>query len=273
MTTGIEPQTLTDAQWEEYQSEGYLRLGKLIDDEELRGLRDRIDAIMQGEADVPYHRMLMQRGSPDGSPKGNGPQSTGFKGATLNYRKIEGLELDPLFHSYMSRPLYRQVTALIYGADTDIGIFRAMFLNKPAGSGTPLPWHQDRWIDLDRDPRLTIYLTLDDATLENGCVTIIPQSHHLGVINPTSGAGFLTGEQADDVTARREALPLEMAAGEVVLLDNWTLHSSAANTSGRPRRAFSLCLMEADTRRRESGEVFYPYVLFSGSTEPEEASP
>ena len=32
---------------------------------------------------------------------------------------------------------------------------RAMFMNKPANKGTFLPWHQDRWTALDRDPQIT----------------------------------------------------------------------------------------------------------------------
>jgi hypothetical protein len=50
----------------------------------------------------------------------------------------------------------------VYGDDVPISSFRSMFFNKPAkaegheAGGTTLPWHQDRWRHLDRDPRLTV---------------------------------------------------------------------------------------------------------------------
>ena len=69
-------------------------------------------------------------------------------------------------------------------------------LNKPARKGTFLPWHQDRWTSLDRDPLITLWTALDPATQANGCVQVVPASHKLGLINPSHGAGFLTKEQA-----------------------------------------------------------------------------
>jgi phytanoyl-CoA hydroxylase len=264
MTTNLESAPLTDEQWQQYDRDGFLRLGKLMPDAELLGLQDRIDAIMLGEADVPYERMMMQQGTPDGDAAGIGPQSKGFKGPTLNYRKIEGLELDPAFHRYMSRPLFRHIAARVYGAGTDVGIFRAMFMNKPAGYGTPLIWHQDRWTTLDRDPLVTIYTALDAARQNNGCVSIIPGSHRR-LVNPEHGSGFLSAEQAEEIAASDQALPLELDAGEVVLLHNWTLHSSAGNTSDRSRRAFSFCLMEAETRHRETGQLQNRHVLYHGA--------
>lgn len=59
-----------------------------------------------------------------------------------------------------------------------------MFMNKPAGKGTALPWHQDRWQHLDIDPLLTVYTALDPATAANGCVKVVPKSHKLGILNP-----------------------------------------------------------------------------------------
>ena len=47
---------------------------------------------------------------------------------------------------------------------------------------------------------------------------------------------------------RLKPLPLELEAGELLLLSTATLHSSGRNTTERPRRAFSLCLMDGATR-------------------------
>jgi ectoine hydroxylase-related dioxygenase (phytanoyl-CoA dioxygenase family) len=42
-------------------------------------------------------------------------------------------------------------------------------------------------------------------------------------------------------------VPLVLAAGEVVLLNPWTLHGSGINRTNHSRRAFSVCLMDAGT--------------------------
>ena len=187
---------ISDQQWQQYEADGYVKLGKVLDGAELAALQQRIDDIMMGKAQIDYDRILMQLDSADGAYNNAGPQSRGFKGATLNYRKIQDLELDPLFLSYMQRPVFRNICERVYGEGVPINGFRAMFMNKPSNQGTFLPWHQDRWTHLDRDPLITVWTALDPATIANGCVQVIRGSHKFGLINPSHPSGFLTPEQA-----------------------------------------------------------------------------
>ncbi|WP_164821770.1 phytanoyl-CoA dioxygenase family protein [Paenibacillus koleovorans] len=234
---------LTDNQWQTYEEEGFLKLGKVWTDEELNSLSVRMDEIMTGKAKLDYERLLMQREAGEGFEQS--AQTLGFKGATLNYRKIENLELDPLFLSYIQNPLFRHISEHVYWK-AHISCFRAMFMNKPAYHGSVLPYHQDRWTDLDRDPQVTVWTALDPATKENGCVKIFPGTHkHL--INSDHPSGFLTDQQADHLLEHQEPIYLEMEAGEAVLLHNWTVHGSEGNTTDKSRRAFSVCYMDGDT--------------------------
>lgn len=239
---------MSDEQWLQYERDGYLRLGRVLGDQDLAALQQRMDDIMLGRADVAYERMLMQLDSSDGQYGGAGPQTKGFKGATLNYRKIQDLEFDPLFLEYMQRPLFHAICARVYGAGTPIAAFRAMFMNKPARHGTVLPWHQDRWTHLDRDPLITVWTALDPAIVANGCVEVIPGSHKFGLINPSHPSAFITEEQAAQYAPEDQAIPLELEPGEVLLLHNWLLHRSGVNATDIPRRAFSVCYMDARTR-------------------------
>lgn len=233
--------------WERYTRDGYLRLGKVLTDEDLTALQERIDAIMLGTADVPYDQLLMQLDSATGKYEDMGAQSKGHKGATLAYRKIQDLELDPLFRAFAERPLFREICAHTYGPETPIACFRAMFMNKPAHQGTLLPWHQDRWSHLDRDPLITIWTALDPATEANGCVQLIPGSHRNGLVNPEHGSGFVRPDQAEKLLAESKIELLELQPGEAALLHNWTLHASDVNTTEISRRAFSVCYMDANT--------------------------
>lgn len=252
---------ISGSQWADYEREGSLHLGQVLSDADLAALQGRIDEIMLGTAQVPYDRMLMQLDSASGKYDDVGEQSNGFKGATLSYRKIQDLELDPLYMAYVQRPLFREICEHVYGRGTAIASFRAMFMNKPARQGTFLPWHQDRWSNLDRDPLITIWTALDPATVENGCVQVVPGTHKAGVMNPAHGSGFLTPEQTAERTASGNIKFLELKAGEAVLLHNWLLHSSDVNKTDHPRRAFSVCYMDARTRTT-SGAGFR--VVFEG---------
>jgi hypothetical protein len=240
-------QYITDQQWTQYERDGFLKLGKLLNDADLKALQQRIDDIMLGKAKVNYERMLMQLDSASGKYEDAGAQTKGFKGATLNYRKIQELEFDPLYLAYMQRPIFREICARVYGPATPIAAFRSMFMNKPAHKGTFLPWHQDRWTFLDRDPLITVWTALDPATIGNGCVQIIPGSHRAGLINPSHVSGFLTPEQAKQWCPKEKTIYLELKAGEVALLHNYTLHASDVNKTDIPRRAFSVCYMDART--------------------------
>jgi len=238
---------LTDEMWREYQDQGYLKLGKLLSAGDLQALTARIDQIMMGEAELDYSRILMQLDSDTGKYEDAGVMSRGHKGPTLNYRKIQDLEYDALFLAFMQRPIFKEICDRVYGPSTPIAAFRAMFMNKPAGKGTFLPWHQDRWASLDRDPLVTIWTALDPATKDNGCVQIVPGSHKRGLINASHPSGFLQLEQAKKEATPEKIKYLELAAGEVALLHNWLLHASDVNKTAHPRRAFSVCYMDART--------------------------
>lgn len=238
---------LSEAQKEQFNREGFLKLGQVLPADELARLQQRMDEIMLGKAKLDYDRMLMQLDGDTGKYGDLPDQTQGFKGPTLNYRKIENLELDPLFLAYMQKPIFSDLCVWTYGAHASISCFRAMFMNKPAGKGTVLPWHQDGgdgW-GLDRDPLLTVWLALDPATKANGCVKVIPGSHQLGLL---SKAGHvITAEQEAEFCRPEKTAYLELQPGEAVILHNWLLHGSDTNATTIPRRAFSVCYMDART--------------------------
>lgn len=255
---------ITHEQWQTFQEQGYVILGR-ADMDQIAALQQRIDDIMLGTADIDYDQVMMQLDRSDGPESGPGPQSRGHKDATLAYRKIQDLELDPLFLSYLQQPLYRDICAHAYGDGTDIACFRAMFMNKPSGLGSYLIWHQDRWTNLDRDPLITVWTALDPATKENGCVQVVPGSHKQ-LLNPEHGSGFLTDEMVTDIANRSDTLYLELEAGEVVLLHNWLLHTSDVNRTQQSRRAFSVCYMDAATVT--NNDASYPVVFGEGALTP-----
>lgn len=239
--------TWNEKTYQEFLDKGYVYIGNMAGSDLFKRLENKINEIMLGKAKIDYDKLLMQLDSEDGAYENAGEQSNGFKGATLNYRKIQNLEIDPDFYEFLSSPLFRKINEDVYGAETPIAIFRAMFMNKPAQRGTKLPWHQDRWNFLDKNPLLTIYLGIDPATEENGCVQIIEGSHKRGLVNPSHHSGFLTPEQAE-IHCKNDIKKVFLKQGDVVILHNQAIHGSDINRSTISRRALSVCYMDATTK-------------------------
>src|SRR5205823_5142349 len=111
---------ISNSQWQQFEEDGYLILGKVLSDEDLAALQQRIDDIMLGNAGIDYSRLLMQLDSTTGEYQDAGVQSNGHKGSTLAYRKIQNLEHDDLFRDYLSRPIFQDICARAYGDDAPI---------------------------------------------------------------------------------------------------------------------------------------------------------
>lgn len=259
------PNLISDQQWSHYREHGYVNLGKIVSDDRLAALTQRIDDIMLGKADADYDRMLMQLDTDAGAYSDLPPQTKGFKKVTLGYRKIEDLEWDPIFLDYIQIPIFREACRRVYGSNTDTACYRAMFFNKPPAKGTVLPWHQDggaSWF-VDRDPLLTVWTALDPATIANGCVQIVPGSHETGLIADHT----LTPEQEKQLCPEDKIVYLELEPGNVVLLHNWLIHRSDINRTQSPRRAFSVCYIDARSKSFEESRPF-PVVFGRGALDP-----
>jgi phytanoyl-CoA hydroxylase len=224
----------------------------VVSEVEVDGLRRRIDDIMLGR--VRYEGMFFQLDTESGAYEDLNHGARGYHGSTLNYRKIQDLERDPLFLAYMQHPRFRGITRQLVGED--VSVYRAMFMNKPAARGTVLPYHQDggsQW-HLDRERFITVWTALDDATVENGCMEVIPGSHKLGLLSEHGHT--LTPEQEARHCRDTDSIFLETPAGEAILLHNYLLHRSGVNRTEQPRRAFSVVYMDAATRSTSDGRAF-----------------
>lgn len=259
------PQHFTEDQWREYDTQGFLKIGRVLDDQELKAIQQRIDDIMLGR--IRYRDMMMQLDL-GGGYDNTAPQTRGWKGETLDYRKIEQLEKDDLFLKLMRKPVFREACAFIYGAHADISAYRAMFMNKPARLGTILPYHQDggeNW-HLDRDPLLTVWTALDPATKANGCVKVFPGTHRLGLVSKWGHT--LSEEDLVRYCPEDKVVHVELEPGETFLMHNWLIHGSDVNDTDVSRRGFSVCFIDARTTHLPTGEKF-PVIFGENAIEPE----
>ena len=114
-------------------------------------------------------------------------------------------------------------------------------------------WHQDEFFIPTRDRSLTaVWIALDDATVENGCLWVLPGSHRRGVIYPAREQDDprfdCTTESYDFPYSDDEAVPVEIPAGTALVFNGYLLHRSLEN-SGRHgyRRALANHYMSAES--------------------------
>ncbi len=107
-----------------------------------------------------------------------------------------------------------------------------LFVKGPGKAGQA--WHQDEYYIPTRDKSLIgVWIAIDDATIENGCLWIIPGSQKPSYMHPR--VPNTSNEYADtdtiDVTnyAKDEVIPVEVKKGGVVFFNGYVLHSSLRN--------------------------------------------
>jgi phytanoyl-CoA hydroxylase len=114
-------------------------------------------------------------------------------------------------------------------------------------------WHQDETHIPTRDRSLTaVWIALDDATIENGCLWVIPGSHTLGVLYPDreqDDPRYDCTREAYGFRYREEdAVPVELPAGSALVFDGYLLHRSLPNTGRHGmRRALVNHYMSAES--------------------------
>jgi phytanoyl-CoA hydroxylase len=97
---------------------------------------------------------------------------------------------------------------------------------------TSVPWHQDNGVimpEADDATILTVWMPVNPATVENGCLQVIPGSHR-GELQPHC-PGQSTVAIPDRFLAAERAVPLPMRPGSVLLMHQRTIHSSLDNVT------------------------------------------
>ena len=166
------------------------------------------------------------------------------------------LSATSISHSGICRVLDHVVGACVPFWDGAYKCMQSMFVVKPPG-GAGSPWHQDEHPIPTRDRSLTgVWIALADATVANGCLRILPDSHRSGVIyerfahdlpdvdsNPVARGFDETG-----------AIPIEMPAGSVLFFSGYLLHSSPGTRATGTARPSTFHYCSASTWLTWGGE-------------------
>lgn len=130
----------------------------------------------------------------------------------------------------------------------DVALWNSSFFAKPADGGHETPWHQDgEYWPIEPLATCTVWIAIDRATPENGCLQVIPGSHHerrLRKHNSNPADDLTLNLEIDDSEYdRSKAEAIELEPGQISLHDVFLVHGSDANHSANSRRGMTLRYM------------------------------
>jgi ectoine hydroxylase-related dioxygenase (phytanoyl-CoA dioxygenase family) len=169
----------------------------------------------------------------------------------LSYRPMMHLT-SPELTAVATDPRWAPVVLPLLGTG-DARLYWEQAVSKPPQARTELPWHQDNgYTPLVPEEYVTCWLALDDAELDNGCLWVIPGSHHQGTLEHHNGAGpFRVGHDGPDA----DGVPVPVRRGSVLVFSSLLMHRSGPNVTDRPRRAWILQYCGAAAASALSGKV------------------
>jgi phytanoyl-CoA hydroxylase len=121
--------------------------------------------------------------------------------------------------------------------------FGATYLVKPPRTGLPVLWHQDGhpWREhLGITDAVTLWLALDDATVESGCLRVVPGSHRMEAqpLRPNVAEPNVFGHEIERALVdEARAVDVALAPGDVSVHHPNLVHGSGPNRSDRLRGA------------------------------------
>lgn len=156
------------------------------------------------------------------------------------------LREDMGFARYCQTPGILDMAAQLIGPD--IALWNMSLFGKPAHNGKATPWHQDgEYWPIRPLATCTVWIAIDDSTVENGCLRVIKGSHRDKRLakhrhNPSSDL-TLNEELLSEEFDESQAVDIELERGQVSLHDVYLIHGSEPNCSGKRRRGMTMRLM------------------------------
>jgi ectoine hydroxylase-related dioxygenase (phytanoyl-CoA dioxygenase family) len=220
---------LTEEQIAAYRRDGFIQLDAVYTGAELERLRA---AVVQAVAD---------------ENKDPRPHDTKGSYEQIFIQKVNLWQRHPAVRAFALSPRLGNIVARLEGLPMRMWHDQALF--KEPRTGAKTPWHQDAhyWPHQQKDHPTTIWLALQDATLENGCMSFIPGTQTLTSIEPVNLG------QSQDLHAiapqlkGRKAVACPLKAGSCTVHHGLTFHFAGPNKSDGMREAFAIIYMADGT--------------------------
>jgi ectoine hydroxylase len=223
----IKPKILTQAQREQYFSEGYLYVERAIDEHWIQRLRAATDELIERSRKVTRSDAIFDL---EPAHRADAPR----------LRRVSNpVEQHPVFWEYCLNSPLPDIVADLVGPDVKFHHSKLNF--KWAQGGEEVKWHYDIsfWPHTNYSP-LTVGTYLYDCGMQQGPLGVLPKSHLIDpMLSQYDSNGNWTGCLSDADVAKLQTsktVYLTGPAGSFTIHNCRTLHSSPRNESdlGRP---------------------------------------
>jgi hypothetical protein len=219
------------AQVTSFVNDGYLIVPGLVTPAELEELKQDTVALARGAYPCPQLQPL--------------PATMSDDEVLQNILCIHQAHfVSPVMLKYVKHPgicavLSRITAAHLAHWDGRVKCMQSMLFVKPPGFQGQA-WHQDEVYIPTRDRSLIgAWIAIDDATIPNGCLWVVPGSHRTGYLFPQKAHDnpdeFDFSQESYGFDEKAE-VPVEVKAGTVVFFNGYLLHRSRKNRSQIYRR-------------------------------------
>jgi ectoine hydroxylase-related dioxygenase (phytanoyl-CoA dioxygenase family) len=231
----------------DFLRQGFLRLPGFAD-------RATCDAMLARVVEIARERADGANGPELVLPEANLVGRAGLPEELVS--KVFKLHRDTVFADFARSRVVTDLVAELVGPQLDCFLSQFIFKN-PGAWGQP--WHQDSYYFPFDPPRpiLGVWLAVTEATLENGCLHVLPGSHlepvHEHVPDRRPGANYGYVEIVDHDMS--DAVPVLMQPGDLLLFDSHLMHRSTDNVSDGIRAAMVYHYATSGTVERTPGLV------------------
>lgn len=223
---------LTQAQIDFYHTNGYLGVEDVLSAEEVTELQRVTDEFVEKSRRATEHTDVFDL-EPDHTPE------------APRLRRIKNPVVQHFVYDQVRR--HEQILDIVAQLVGPNVRYSACKLNmKSAAFGSAVEWHQD-WAfhPHTNDDYLTVGVAIDEMTIRNGALMVIPGSHR-GPIYDHHQRGHFVGAVTEPEFGLGGAVPIEVKAGGISIHHVRALHASAPNTHSLPRRLFLIDYCAAD---------------------------
>ena len=224
---------LTQSQKDQFWRDGVLIVEDAVSDVELANLRE----VFAGWVEESRSHTEDYGETLDGRPRFD--LQPGHNADTPGLRRVQSPEeVSNVYADVMRNARTVDVVADLIGPA--IKFHHGKVNSKLPGTATKVKFHQDfPFQPMTNDDMVTALLFVDDVTLENGPLEVVPGSHK-GPLYTLWHNGVFTGAVSDEVLAEHENKIVKCTgkAGSVCLMHSSLLHGSAPNLSDAPRTLY-----------------------------------
>lgn len=210
-----------------YAQEGYLAVANVLTQEQTRSASEALVALILGSS--PDFKGI------DYEPSVQKPESLPDAERQDAVRKLMGfVDFSPTLRELALLPALVETIERMLGEPARM--VQDMALIKPPRIGREKPWHQDKaYFNLPtRKPVVGVWIALDEATIENGCMHVQPRGHHQGPIVHFARRDW---QICDTDVMGKPCVAVPLPPGGAMLFDGLLPHGTPTNHSTLRRKA------------------------------------